>query len=141
MTTDYTQAVIDALNTGWTKINTSDRKPTIVKIITLTDFNLSGGDFCGVYAGDETDEQRFIGYPAVKVTRAISFNLSTAVSHAHLIAMKEEARRVAHQQRKTLITGGLWHWRRAIDVSDKRRGTFKYVCDTVVEIQSEMLVS
>jgi len=138
--TDYVALIVTKLGNDWLPANTSSRTPSVRKIIELTDFNLSNGDFCGVYAGDESEEPRFIGYNGAKWQTALSFTLSTAVSHAHLILMRDEARRVVHAARKTLTPNALWHWKRAIDVSDKRRGTYKYVCDTQLELPSELIV-
>ena len=139
VSTDYVALVVTQFDSQWQKMNTNDQKPSIRKIIELTDFNLSQGDFCGVYAGDETEEPAFIGYNGTKWQTLLSFTLSTALGHEHLTLMRDEAQRIIHAARTTLLPNAVWHWRRAIDLSDKRRGTWKYACDTVLELSSELI--
>lgn len=136
---DYLAAMVTALTNGWNPANAGSRTPKICKIFEYTDWNLSVQDFIGCYSGDESEEALYIGYTGNKREIALSFNISTAVSHAQLILMVDEARRVVHAARKTLVTNSVWKWKRALDVSDKRRGTFKYVIDTQIIIPGEVI--
>jgi len=137
---DYVELVRTAIVNNWIAANTDDKTPEVIKIISYSSRNLSNNDLIAIYSTDNREEARFIGYQGYDREINISFNMHTMISHEHLVKMADEALRLVRALRKTLLTGAkIWRPIHDIDVSDKARGTYKWIVDTRIELKGQVI--
>jgi len=129
--TNETQAVVDLIADQWDASKTSNKKPTVAKIIDHKKASIADNDWVLVYfVSDNPQVRGEHGHDYWVKENIQAIDIRSSVSHNHLIDLRDEAKRTIYVKRKNAeidgydrldIIGGPG------DLSDKMRGLFRWV--------------
>ena len=131
---DPVAAIVTVLG-SWTKANTDNIKPEIGPVFNYKRVDTAYNDFVLVYSVTHNENPASIGYSQIDYKDVVSIDIRTsygnslASGRAHLIKLRDEARRLVYASKTTL--GG---YRQAKimnvqDLSDKSVGLWRMVVD------------
>ena len=127
---DPVLAVATQLTSAWTAANTDSLTPTIGPIYNYKRVDVGiGGDYALTVPVSHSERPASIGYSYIDYTDVVSIDLRTGVSRAHLIKMRDEARRCVYAAKTTL--GGYKFCKIVAvhDASDKMRNLWRMIVD------------
>jgi len=127
---DATLAVATQLTSAWTAANTDSLTPTIGPIYNYKRVDVGiGGDYALTVPVSHSERPASIGYSYIDYTDVVSIDLRTGVSRAHLIKMRDEARRCVYATKTTLGGYRLCKIVAVHDASDKMRNLWRMIID------------
>ena len=129
-------AVVTQLTSAWTPANTDSVTPTIAAVFNYKRVDARNGDYALVYAVSHSEKSAGLGYGAIDYTDVVSIDIRTAYGsgnitngRAHLIKLRDEARRCVYAAKTSLGGYVLASIDNVQDMSDKSILLWRMVID------------
>lgn len=131
---DPVAAVVTALG-SWAKANTDNIKPEIGPVYNYRRVDTVYNDYVLVYSVTHTENPASLGYSQIDYRDVVSIDIRTsygntlALGRAHVIKLRDEARRLVYASKTTLGGYKLAKIAKVQDLSDKSVGLWRMVVD------------
>jgi hypothetical protein len=130
---DELDIILGTLSTDWAVANTDDRLPTFKKVFEEKRIDLTPQhDYILAYTTSYIPSPMGLG-TVEREDVVISLDLRSMMSRAHSLKMRDEVMRIVRAKKLYLGSGGtkfnLIRMVRLIDLTDKLKGSFRWVID------------
>ena len=131
---DAVDAIVTTLG-SWAKTNTDGIKPEIGPVFNYKRVDTAWNDFVLVYSVSHNENPGGLGYGAIDYKDVVSIDIRTsygntlALGRAHIIKLRDEARRLVYASKTNLGGYKLAKINSVQDLSDKSIGLWRMVID------------
>jgi len=128
---DPAQIIITELQASWLKANTGGYKPSINLIydVKREDVGINPSDSVLAYATTHIERPASLGFDTIDYTDHVSIDVRTTASRTRMNQLRDEARRIIYNKRKSLSGYKLLTIDNGTDLSDRSIKLWRYIID------------